>query len=187
MNTIEKIEKGLPRSSKKIQLWSGPLTKQGPNSTSAKRGVKASSEDDVTYCIMQFLKKHRWEILQYHPPGGQANFAIKTKIGVVFPDIVAIKEGVILIVENKRSQSKEDIKKLAMMLQDKSVHQQIVSHCITCCRTNGIPAESSYTIKWAHGFGGTMTLPQHDKINYLLAGVCSNVTVIPSVKDPLTV
>jgi Holliday junction resolvase len=84
------------------------------------------TEDFVSYATMRALRSAGWNVLHYHPPGGQASTHFHFSDGVRFtPDIVAVNGNRVLVIESKGRRSSADVQKLAKMRQDAQVAVQI--------------------------------------------------------------
>jgi hypothetical protein len=88
---------------------------------------RISSEYLVTYAVKEWLITHKWDILAYNPPGSQGTFTIpnpnkdpnfRGQTGSESPDIVATKQGVILVVEAKTGHSTADETKVDHLFAD---------------------------------------------------------------------
>ncbi len=86
-----------------------------------------NSEYLVTYAVKEWLITNKWDILAYNPPGSQGTFTIpnpnkdpnfRGQTGSESPDIVATKEGIILVVEAKTGHSKSDETKIENLFAD---------------------------------------------------------------------
>ncbi|MFH4618167.1 hypothetical protein [Vibrio furnissii] len=78
-----------------------------------------SPEIKVVNAFRKYLESGEWDIIQLVCSGGQAHFSVSYKHDgknkTVFPDVVAIKENVILIGEIKENFSLDDQNKLLEM------------------------------------------------------------------------
>lgn len=138
-----------------------------------------ASEDFVSYKIMRYLKGENWNILQYHPPGGQAGLAIKVWGKIVFPDLLAYKSNLIIVMENKPRFNKEDIKKLERMMSDKDALNQIRDFVSEYCKKNDLETQRSISIIWGHGFSGKWPNVSHKYINLVHVGIDGSITIGP--------
>ncbi|MGD6960070.1 hypothetical protein ACQCWA_20830 [Rossellomorea aquimaris] len=112
------------------------------------------SEDYVTYYIMKELKRHGWEIVQYHPPGGQASFGVYILEKLIYLDIIAFKESDILIFENKSRYDVGDIMKLQLLLKDTKALLQITDYINNYCEIHNLPLIKGGIINGVHGYSG---------------------------------
>lgn len=112
------------------------------------------SEDYVTYYIMKELKKHGWEIVQYHPPGGQASFGVYILGKLIYLDIIAFKGLNILIFENKSKYDGGDILKLEILLKDTTALSQIINYINNFCEIHNLPLIEQAIISGVHGYSG---------------------------------
>jgi len=124
------------------------------------------SEDFVTHNLMLYLRDTAgWKILQYHPPGGQASCSVRIADSIVYPDIIALRENQVLVIENKTTFNLQDINKLRQMSTSLTARSDIKKFVIGHCLANEIsciPEEIS--IRFAHGFSRKTTSPQMDEI-----------------------
>ena len=76
-------------------------------------------EIDVFNCARSYLAREGFTVIQLVPPGGQAPFSISFKIEgaqrTVFPDILAIRNGIIWVGEMKPKFDQADHEKLILL------------------------------------------------------------------------
>ena len=125
------------------------------------------SEYDVAYATKEWLIKNGWTIIAFDPPGAQGTFSIpdpskkkedeKGQTGTTAPDIIAVKDDQILIVECKGSGEAKilsDAEKLKNFLHDDArieVFKQIME---AACKANGVTLKfdkSNIILGKAHG------------------------------------
>ena len=125
------------------------------------------SEYDVAYATKEWLIKNGWTIIAFDPPGAQGTFSIpdpskkkegeKGQTGTTAPDIIAVKDDNILIVECKgygKAKILSDVEKLKNFLHDGArieVFKQIME---AACRANGVTLKfdtSNIILAKAHG------------------------------------
>ena len=77
-------------------------------------------EREVTLELKTFLINRDWRIISVHFPGAQGGFSISVngKSRGWVPDLIAMKNNVILTVESKPAYSSNDIKKLNRIFSD---------------------------------------------------------------------
>jgi len=84
------------------------------------------TEYEVTYSVKEWLLQNDWDVVAFNPPGSQGTFTIpnpekdpdfRGQTGSVSPDIIAIKDGEVLIVECKPGQSDSDESKVLSMVE----------------------------------------------------------------------
>lgn len=143
-------------------------------------GPAITSEDQITHSIMVHLRDLGWNIFQYHPPGGQANFGVMLGKNMVYPDIIASKDKDIFVIENKILFNTGDINKLVSMNQDKNIHNEIILHCHKCCKVHDIPIQKNQIIKWAHGFSGQYPSNPHEIVDLIYVKEDLTLKMIPS-------
>jgi hypothetical protein len=144
------------------------------------------SEDFVTYNIMKFLKKDKWEIVQYHPPGGQAHIGISVSKEIIFPDIIANKKSKIIVAENKINFTESDIIKLNGVRTEEDAKLQIIQAVKDFCTSHGIPMAKQFQFFFVHGFI-IGEKEEHTEDNVNLMGVRKDGTIhlIHSKNDQL--
>ena len=129
------------------------------------------TEEQVKKAILKWLTDNAWEILDYDFPGGgsgrkfhvESGESDKTK-GIVIPDIVAIKGGVVLICENKSVDTLSDYTKIKHLVHSNDFRAQL---------SLAYPDVVIEKVVWGIGYGG---LPKH-----LAKASSSRVDVIISV------
>ena len=64
----------------------------------------------ITYAVKNYLLSKNWDVIAYNPPGSQGTFTIpnpskdggfRGQTGSESPDIIAIKSGLVMVVECK--------------------------------------------------------------------------------------
>lgn len=77
-------------------------------------------EREVTLALKDFLSNRDWKIISVHFPGAQGGLSISIngKSRGMVPDLIALKNNVVLIVESKPAYSSEDVDKLNKMFDD---------------------------------------------------------------------
>ena len=92
------------------------------------------NEAKITLIIKNFLKKNNYFIIQCIPPGGQGGLNYKVNGRPVYPDIIAFKDGVMIIAENKPDYSESDLKKLVSLRESENLYsksEEILNHYFT--------------------------------------------------------
>lgn len=77
-------------------------------------------ERKVTLALKSFLSNRNWKIISVHFPGAQGGLSISIngKSRGVVPDLIAMKNNVVLIVESKATYSSNDVDKLNEMFNE---------------------------------------------------------------------
>ena len=77
-------------------------------------------EREVTLELKNYLSSRKWQILSIHFPGAQGGLSISAngKSRGWVPDLIAVKNNVVLTVESKPAYSSEDIEKLKKVFID---------------------------------------------------------------------
>ena len=83
------------------------------------------SEGEITNEIKNFLIQKKWFIIQYSPPGGSLGNPYKLNDENIYIDIVAIKDQIAVIFENKSIFNKKDIEKLVEIKNDDQLINKI--------------------------------------------------------------
>jgi hypothetical protein len=125
----------------------------------------------ITYAVKNFLLSKNWDVIAYNPPGSQGTFTIpnpskdggyRGQTGSESPDIIAIKNGLVLIVECKTTFNLDDSKKLNNLSAD-SKKMEILEILIgRVCKANAIKVPDKMEYIFALAYQGT---PQ--KSNFL--------------------
>lgn len=124
-------------------------------------------EYDVTYSIKEWLIANSWNVLAFNPPGSQGTFSIpnpdtnikkisyRGQTGTRAPDIIALKNNTILIVEckNKFYKIQSDLHKLIGILSNQQRVDILLQHVYGQCRAQGIQKPASPSILIAIGYG----------------------------------
>ena len=126
------------------------------------------TEEQVTRAIMKFLEGCGWTILDYDFPGGGTGRRFhlgvdageKTK-GDAIPDIIAIKDKTMLILEDKSVDTLSDYEKINQFSQAPSFRNQL---------QNAYPEVVIERIVWGIGYSG--------KTKHMLKADSLNVNVI---------
>ncbi len=144
-----------------------------------------SNEDFVSHTIMRFLQTHRWQIAQYHPPGGQANFKIQVDQVIAYPDIIAFNSYMILVFENKGKFDSADLEKLRGIYSTGMAKKQIEEYVQAVnAKRKGLEIKG-LKLLLTHGYGGEMIDLKLDDINLVHVDEMGQVTVQSSVENPL--
>ena len=129
------------------------------------------TEEQVTKSILKWLVDSGWEILDYDFPGGGTGrkFHIgngrsdKTK-GIVIPDVIALRNDVILILENKSVDTLSDYEKIKQLAESSDFRVQLEA---------AYPDISIVKVLWGVGYSGRQ--------KYTSQAVNSNVNVVVNV------
>ncbi|RYD02610.1 hypothetical protein N752_25110 [Desulforamulus aquiferis] len=124
-----------------------------------------ASEDFVSYSIMKYFQQEGWYILQYHPPGGQACFAVPVLGDITYPDIIAYKHNKIMVMENKGRYSQSDIEKLTKLMSDPNALRHIKEFTKTYCIQHKLPFPTVLEFFYGHGYSIDRVTESLEKIN----------------------
>ena len=82
------------------------------------------NEAFITRSIKIFLKKENYYIIQCIPPGGQGGIHFKVENKIMYPDIIAYKDNVMIIGESKPKYSESDNLKLNKLLLSEKLFEK---------------------------------------------------------------
>lgn len=123
------------------------------------------SEYDVSYAIKQWLLLHGWNIIAFNPPRSQGTFSLpnpsknpayKGQTDTTCPDIIAIKENYLLIVECKDTnlaKIKSDVEKLRNFLINTERVDLLKRIVNNVCIANEFTFDANVEIIFAKGHG----------------------------------
>ncbi len=103
--------------------------------------------------------------------------AIRVFGKIVFPDLLAFKNNLILVMENKPHFNKADIKKLERMMSDKDAQKQITDFVSEYCQKKGLETHCSVQIILGHGFSGKRAKTPHKYVNLVHVGKDGSITI----------
>ncbi|HJR06622.1 MAG TPA: hypothetical protein VJ842_05145 [Pyrinomonadaceae bacterium] len=144
-----------------------------------------ASENFVSYSIMMALKKEQWAVPHYHPPGGQAAWGIYVSEELVYLDILAYKEGTVLLVENKAKFSRKDIEKLRRIISDKSAIEQVKEFVSSRYEVDRVNVGLQFCL--VHGYSGTVVSDSLPDVNLIYVHEDGSLTVTASHINPLVI
>jgi hypothetical protein len=146
-----------------------------------------ASEDTVSYTIMTALRNNQWNILHYHPPGGQAAWGIFIAGELIFLDILAYKNGKVVLAENKGRFNIGDIEKLRRLMHDESAVEQVRAFIESQCIAWGIDWDNHLQFYLVHGYSGKAAdIPLSD-VNLAHVSDSGVLTLLPSQLNPLEI
>lgn len=117
----------------------------------------------VTYGVKSLLLNLNWDVIAYNPPGSQGTFTIpnpskdggyRGQTGSESPDVIAIKHGVVLIVECKSSFNAEDSKKLDRLSKNSQKMEILGTLIQRVCKANGISTSETLRYVFALAYQG---------------------------------
>ena len=82
------------------------------------------NEAFITRSIKIFLKKENYYIIQCIPPRGQGGIHFKVENKIMYPDIIAYKDNVMIIGESKPKYSESDNLKLNKLLLSEKLFEK---------------------------------------------------------------
>ena len=134
-------------------------------------GGLTMTEEQVTKTILKWLVDSDWEILDYDFPGGGTGrkFHVgngrseKTK-GIVIPDIIALKNNVMLVLENKSVDTLSDYEKIKQFAESNDFRVQLEA---------AYPDINILKVIWGIGYSGQQ--------KYTSQAADSNVNVVINV------
>jgi hypothetical protein len=86
-------------------------------------------EREITLALKRFLSERGWNILSVHFPGAQGGLSISTygKTRGWVPDLLALKQEILLTVESKPRYFPKDVEKLNALYNDEKVIAKLMS------------------------------------------------------------
>lgn len=118
----------------------------------------------ITYAVKDLLLSKQWDVIAYNPPGSQGTFTIpnpnkdggyRGQTGSESPDVIAIKDDVVVVIECKPSFNEDDAEKLERLSQD-SQKMDILDILIRrVCRANEITVGKKIEYIYALAYQGT--------------------------------
>ena len=82
------------------------------------------NEAFITRSIKIFLKKENYYIIQCIPPGGQGGIHFKVENKIMYPDIIAYRDNIMIIGESKPKYSESDNLKLNKLLLSEKLFEK---------------------------------------------------------------
>ena len=117
----------------------------------------------ITYAVKNYLLSKNWDVIAYNPPGSQGTFTIpnpgkdggyRGQTGSESPDIIAIKNGLVMIVECKTTFNLDDSAKLNNLFTDNK-KMEILEILITrVCEANAIKVPDKIEYIFALAYQG---------------------------------
>jgi hypothetical protein len=118
----------------------------------------------ITYAVKNFLLSKNWDVIAYNPPGSQGTFTIpnpskdggyRGQTGSESPDIIAIKNGIVMIVECKTTFNLDDSKKLNSLSTDGKKMEILEMLISRVCKANAINVPDKIDYIFALAYQGT--------------------------------
>lgn len=118
----------------------------------------------ITYAVKNYLLSKKWDVIAYNPPGSQGTFTIpnpkkdggyKGQTGSESPDIVAIKNSIVMVVECKSSFNLDDSAKLNNLSTDKQKIEILELLINRVCKANSIKIPDKIEYIFALAYQGT--------------------------------
>ena len=122
-----------------------------------------TNEYVITYGVKLFLLENSWDVIAYNPPGSQGTFTIpnpskdgseKGQTGSESPDIVAVKDGYVLIVECKPKFDLVDSQKLKRLSKNELKMEVLDMLIRRVCKANEIPLPRELNYIYALAYQG---------------------------------
>jgi hypothetical protein len=115
----------------------------------------------ITYAVKNYLLSKNWDVIAYNPPGSQGTFTIPNPskdggyrggTGSESPDIIAIKNGLVIVVECKTTFNVDDSLKLNNLFTDKRKMEILEILISRVCEANSIkvPDKMEYIFALAY-------------------------------------
>jgi len=125
-------------------------------------------EYDVVYAVKEYLLMEGWNVIAFNPPGCQGTFTIpnpakdaeyRGQTGSISPDILAVKNQILFIIECKPSYNKKDAEKLLDLIKNKPKIGLLLRIVENVCKANEIIFnKQNVEIKLGKAHGGTPNL-----------------------------
>lgn len=121
------------------------------------------SEYSITYGVKTFLLNHNWEVIAYNPPGSQGTFTIpnpnkdggyRGQLGSESPDVIAVKQDVVLVVECKPNFDLVDSRKLERLSSDRDKMAILNTLIQRVCKANDIELLGKLEFIFALAYNG---------------------------------
>jgi len=119
----------------------------------------------ITYGVKDFLLSKKWDVIAYNPPGSQGTFTIpnpskdggyRGQTGSESPDVIAIKNNVVLIVECKSSFNLGDSNKMKRLSEDAKKMEILNILIRRVCAANEINISGNLKYIYALAYQGEM-------------------------------
>ncbi|HJQ32940.1 MAG TPA: hypothetical protein VJ866_12210 [Pyrinomonadaceae bacterium] len=146
-----------------------------------------ASENLVSYTLMKELRGKGWRILHYHPPGGQAAWGLYVSGDLIFLDILAYRDGEVVLAENKGRFNQGDVDKLERIIADELAINQVREFIRNQCVAHRVTWDKNLRFYLVHGYSGrTIRTPL---VNVNLAHVSDDevLTLTSSQINPLVI
>jgi len=146
----------------------------------------------ITYGVKNLLLSKKWDVIAYNPPGSQGTFTIpnprkdggyRGQTGSESPDVIAIKNDVVLIVECKPSFDLDDANKMKRLSED-SEKMEILSILVRrVCAANEIKISGDLEYIYALAYQGEMH--NEKELGFINVIVCENfdITNLPAISS----
>ena len=117
----------------------------------------------ITYGVKGLLLSKKWDVIAYNPPGSQGTFTIpnpskdggyRGQTGSESPDVIAIKEDIVLIVECKSNFNLEDSQKLQRLSKNSEKMEILGTLIRRVCDANGIALPRTLRYVFALAYQG---------------------------------
>ena len=136
-------------------------------------------ETFITFSITKFLKKNDFFIIQSIHPGGQGGLNYKVNSKPIYPDILAFKDSLFIIGENKPLYSESDHRKLNSLMKSVDLNSKSQFILDRYCESKNIISKKISKIEFFLGFKQSSNLPT-DRVNFYQVDKYENVKVLKS-------
>lgn len=137
------------------------------------------NETFITSSITKFLKKNDFYIIQSIHPGGQGGLNYKVNSKPIYPDLLAFKDTLFIIGENKPSYSESDHRKLNTLMNSMELNSKSQFILNKYCESKNIISRKILKIEFFLGFERSSKLPT-DSINFYHVDKYENVKILKS-------
>jgi len=133
------------------------------------------NEAFITRSIKNFLKKENYYIIQCIPPGGQGGIHFKVENKIMYPDIIAYKDDLMIIGESKPKYSESDNLKLNKLLLSEKAQYILNNYFIS----KKMSIKKIHKIKMFLAFEKSNLVP-NNKIDFFNVDADGSVEVLKS-------
>ena len=133
----------------------------------------------ITRSIKIFLKKENYYIIQCIPPGGQGGIHFKVGNKIMYPDIIAYKDDIMIIGESKPKYNESDNLKLNKLLSSEKLFEKAQYILNNYFMSKKMSIKKIKKIKMFLAFEKSNVLPKN-KIDFFNVDVDGYVKILKS-------
>jgi hypothetical protein len=143
----------------------------------------------ITYGVKDLLLSRNWDVIAYNPPGSQGTFTIpnpskdggyRGQTGSESPDVIAIKNSVVLIVECKPTFNLDDANKMKRLSENVKKMEILNILIRRVCAANEIAISGDLRFIYALAYQGVMH--NEKDLGFIKVGVSErfDITEVPA-------